>query len=208
VTSSPSRPAGRERATLTGSIQLEGPYASARGIGIVLLSPLEGHAQARPVHAQIEQRNKEFRPSVLAIPVGSTISFPNTDPVFHNVFSLSPAQKFDLGLYKQGSKDVQFNKAGVVRLLCNLHAAMNGYIVIHDEPYAVMTDRAGRFHITGLPPGRYRARFWHERAREMTTRELTLEAGRNDVTVPVRADVGRDLGTDKEGQRRGPKSQS
>src|SRR5262249_30784657 len=146
--------------------------------------------------------------SVLAIPVGSTVSFPNTDPVFHNVFSVSPTQKFDLGLYKEGSKDVQFAKPGVVRLLCNLHAAMNAYIVVHDEPYAVLTDRAGRFHVTGLPPGRYRARFWHERSREITTREVTLERGHNELFVPVKAEVGRDLGTDKEGQVRGPKTQS
>ena len=199
----------RDRASITGAVRLEGPFASEGGMGVVLLSPIGGgRGPARAIHAQVEQRNKEFVPHVLSIPVGSTVSFPNADPVFHNVFSLSPTKRFDLGLFKQGSKDVTFNKAGVVHVLCNLHAAMSSYVIVHEEPYATVTDRAGRFHFRELPSGRYRVRVWHERARDLTTREVTLEPGATEVIVPVRADTGRDLGTDKEGKPRGPQKHS
>jgi plastocyanin len=198
----------RDRASINGAVRLEGPFASEGGMGVVLLAPVGGGRSARAIHAQVEQRNKEFVPHLLTIPVGSTVSFPNADPVFHNVFSLSATKRFDLGLFKQGSKDVTFNKAGVVHVLCNLHAAMSSYVIVHEEPYAALTDRAGRFHFRDLPPGRYRVRVWHERARDMTTREVTLEAGATELSVPVRADTGRDLGTDKEGKPRGPQKHS
>jgi plastocyanin len=204
----PPHPRDRDRASLTGAIRLEGPFASEGGLGVVMLSPVGGGRVARPSHGAVEQRNKEFFPHVLTVPVGSTVSFPNTDPVFHNVFSLSSTKRFDLGLYKQGSKDVTFNKAGVVHVLCNLHAAMSSYVVIHDEPYAAVTDRTGRFHFRDLPPGRYRVRVWHERAHDVTTREVVVESGATELFVPVRADVAHDLGTDKEGKPRGPQKHS
>ena len=201
-------PHPRDRASLSGAIRLEGPFASEGGLGVVMLSPVGGGKVARPSHAAVEQRNKEFVPHVVTVPVGSTVSFPNTDPVFHNVFSLSPTKHFDLGLYKQGSKDVTFNKAGVVHVLCNLHASMNSFVVVHEEPYAAVTDRTGRFHFRDLPPGRYRVRVWHERAHDVTTREVVVEGGGTELFVPIRADAGHDLGTDKEGKPRGPQKHS
>ena len=201
-------PHPRDRASLTGAIRLEGPFAGEGGLGVVLLSPVGGGRVARPSHGAVEQRNKEFFPHVLTVPVGSTVSFPNTDPVFHNVFSLSSTKRFDLGLYKQGSKDVSFNKAGVVHVLCNLHASMSSYVVVHEEPYAAVTDRTGRFHFRDLPPGRYRVRVWHERAHDVTTREVVVEGGGTELFVPVRADTAHDLGTDKEGKPRGPQKHS
>jgi plastocyanin len=195
-----------ERATLAGAIKLEGPYAQEGGMGVVLLSPASGRWSPRaPRRAAVEQRMKQFIPHVLAVPVGSTVSFPNSDPVFHNVFSLSEPKRFDLGLYKNGeSRDLTFSKPGVVRLLCNLHAAMNAYVVVYDEPYAVVTDRGGRFHLRDLPPGRYRVRVWHERAKEQVVREVHLEPGVTRLYVPVKADVAPALGPDKEGKPRGP----
>jgi plastocyanin len=166
-------------------------------MGVVLLAPLTGKQPAprAPRHATVEQRKKDFIPHVIAVPTGSTVGFPNADPVFHNVFSLSDTKKFDLGLYKNGeSRDVTFGKAGVVRLLCNLHASMNAYIVVHDEPYAAVTDRGGR----------YRVRAWNERGHETVTRDVELEPGSNRLFLTVRADVAPTLGTDKEGKPRGP----
>jgi plastocyanin len=200
--------AARERNSLSGAIRLEGPFAAEGGLGVVMLSPVGTQRTARPSHAQVEQRNKEFIPHIVTVPVGSTVSFPNTDPVFHNVFSLSSAKRFDLGLYKQGSKDIVFNKAGVVHVLCNLHASMSSYVVVHDEPYAAITDRTGRFRFRDLPPGRYRVRVWHERAHDVTTREVVVEGGATELFVPVRADAAHDLGTDKEGKPRGPQKHS
>ena len=133
------------------------------------------------------------------------MSFPNADPVFHNVFSLSDAKRFDLGLYKNGdSKDVTFNQHGIVRLLCNLHGAMNAYVAVYDEPYAAVTDRTGRFHIRDLPPGKYKLKAWHERTREMVEKTIDVDASGARVVVPMRADVQPMLGPDKEGNPRGP----
>lgn len=202
----PSPRARDKAASLTGALRLDGPYAAAGGQGVVLLTPIGGARPApHPRHATLEQRKKEFVPHLLTVPTGSTVSFPNADPVFHNVFSLSEAKRFDLGLYKNGdSRDVTFNQHGVVRLLCNLHAPMNAFIVVHDEPYAQVTDRTGRFHFRDLPPGRYRLRAWHERTREMVERLVEIEAGGARLMVPMRADLQPVLPPDKEGKPRGP----
>lgn len=205
----PSAPHGHERASLSGAIRLDGPFAGEGGMGVVMLGPVGTRWTVRPHRGAVEQRRKEFVPHVLAVPAGSTVGFPNSDPVYHNVFSLSDTKRFDLGLYKGGqSKDVTFTHAGVVRVLCNLHAAMNAYIVVHDEPLAVVTDRGGRFHFRDLPPGRYRLRAWNERAREMVTREVELAPGPNRLYVPMRADQAPGLGPNKEGKPRGPKTHS
>jgi hypothetical protein len=178
-------------------------------MGVVMLGPASGRWNPRPHRGAVEQRRKEFVPHVLAVPVGSTVDFPNSDPVYHNVFSLSDVKRFDLGLYKNGqSKDVTFTHSGVVRVLCNLHAAMTAYVVVHDEPFAMVTDRGGRFHFRDLPPGRYRLRAWNERAKEMVTREVELQPGATRLYLPMRADQAPSLGPNKEGKPRGPKTHS
>jgi plastocyanin len=199
----------REKAaSLTGSLRLDGPYAGAGGQGVVLLTPLNAPKPAPHArHATLEQRKKEFVPHLLLVPTGSTVSFPNADPVFHNVFSLSEAKRFDLGLYKNGdSRDVTFQQHGVVHLSCNLHAAMNAFVVVHDEPYAAVTDRAGRFHFRDLPPGKYKLRAWHERTKDMVERQVEVDAGGSRITVPMRADLAPVIAPDKEGKPRGPQT--
>src|SRR5262249_51193284 len=130
------------RATLTGTIKLDGPYANGAMPSVVALRPTDGHARPhRPGHYQMEQVKKQFAPRVLAVPVGSQAAFPNHDVFFHNVFSLSPANKFDLGVFNQNMpRDVTFDRAGVVQVLCNLHALMTAYIVVVDEPYFAVSD--------------------------------------------------------------------
>jgi len=200
----PQRPAEPEGATLSGAITLSGPYAGVGGRGVALLAPVGRTLAPRPKHARMEQRDRDFVPSMVAVPVGSTVSFPNRDPVFHNVFSLSPAKAFDLGVFKQGeSRDVVFDRPGVVSVLCNLHASMSGFIVVHDEPYAAPLDRAGRFFFRRLPPGRYHLRVWHERASEAAQRDLSLSAGLSRITIPMNADQAPVVPPDKEGKPRG-----
>jgi plastocyanin len=205
----PPPPHPRERlGGLSGSIRLDGPFADEGGQGVVTLTPIGASRPApRPRHATVEQRKKDFVPRLLVVPTGSTVSFPNADPVFHNVFSLSEAKRFDLGLYKNGdSRDVTFNQHGVVRVLCNLHAAMNAYVFVHDEPYATVTDRGGRFHFRDLPPGKYKLRAWHERTKEVLERLIEIDAGGSHVVLPMRADLQPMYGPDKEGKPRGPNS--
>ncbi|HLK10632.1 MAG TPA: carboxypeptidase regulatory-like domain-containing protein [Candidatus Binatia bacterium] len=128
-------------------------------------------------HATIDQRNESFVPHVIAIAVGTTVDFPNHDPVLHNVYAASPAKHFDLGMYGEGeSRSVLFDKAGVVRVGCNVHPKMEAFVIVHTNPWAAVTDAHGAYTITGVPPGHYTVRVWHESrgAREVP---ITLRAG-------------------------------
>jgi hypothetical protein len=149
------------------------------------------------------QSKKQYVPHVLAIPVGSQVNFPNRDVFFHNVFSLSPVKTFDLGVFNTNmSRDVTFDKAGVVQVLCNLHALMAGWIVVVDEPHFAVTDEDGRFSLRDLLPGRYRLRVWNERSRRGLEREIDLAAGANRQALAVTADAAPGVPPDKHGKPR------
>ena len=97
-------------------------------------------------HYRMEQKNKHFKPHVLAIPVGATVDFPNQDPIFHNVFSNYNGQIFDLSLYKPNtSRDVVFKRAGIVRVFCNIHPTMSAIIAVLDTPWFAVSDATGSF---------------------------------------------------------------
>ncbi|MEM6455666.1 MAG: hypothetical protein AAF772_11270 [Acidobacteriota bacterium] len=107
---------------------------------------------------------KSFVPRVRAVPVGTTVRFPNQDPILHNVFSVTPNNSFDLGLYKRGeSASYTFEHPGVVRVFCNVHHGMIAYVVAVDTPYYAQLDRDGIFHLTELPEGPGTLTIWHER---------------------------------------------
>lgn len=128
---------------------------------------------APPQTVRMLQKGKKFIPHVLAVPVGTTVDFPNLDPIFHNAFSNFAGQPFDTGLYPPGtSQKVTFRREGIVRVFCNIHSSMSAVIVVTKAPYAAVTDRTGGFQIDDLPPGEYRIRFWHERATEETMKKL------------------------------------
>ena len=135
------------------------------------------------------QKDKKFLPHVLAVPVGSTISFRNQDEIFHNIFSLSPAAKFDTGLTKGGTEQtVKFDKTGVVELFCNIHASMNAYLVVVDTPWYAVADGAGAFQIKGVPVGEYEVQVWHESASAPTRRHVTVPGDGAMLTVAVGGD--------------------
>jgi plastocyanin len=174
------------RGSLVGAVKM----ASGEGLAVVTLEPLWGrHAARAPRHRVIEQRNREFAPRVLAVPVGSTVSFPNFDPIYHNVFSRSESKPFDLGLYRSGqARELVFDHEGIVRVGCNLHANMSATVVVVSAPHYAITDRRGRFLFRSLEPGRYRLRAYGERGAAPTTQEITVAAGDNDVSVALAAD--------------------
>ena len=112
----------------------------------------------------IRQVNETFVPHVLPITEGTTVNFPNSDPFFHNVFSLSSAKSFDLGRYpKSQVRSVKFERPGIVKVFCHIHSHMSAVILVFDHPHFSVPDSAGRFYMSPVPPGVYTLVAWHER---------------------------------------------
>jgi len=126
---------------------------------------LEGDLPSKAVTVNLEQKNRRFIPDTVVVPIGSTVSFPNRDPIFHNVFSLSKPASFDLGNYpKDQTRNVKFAKPGVVFVGCRLHPNMGAVIIVSPNQWCTKSDGAGRFNLTDLPPGTYTAVAWHKTA--------------------------------------------
>ena len=193
-----------KRGSLAGVLKLDGGPLGGH-LGVITLQPASGHwARRTPKQRIIEQRDRQFAPRVMMVPVGSTVSFPNFDPVFHNVFSVSPTKPFDLGIYKNGeSRDVTFEKEGILRLGCNLHASMSAYLVVVAAPHYVVTDANGHFRFRSLQPGKYKLRAWTEGSSEPLTQTVEIKDGANEISVDVHGSKRADLGTDKFGNPRG-----
>ena len=143
-------------------------------------------AAVRPAGEPFEMvtRRKEFAPRVLTVPRGSRVRFPNQDPILHNVFSVSPENEFDLGIYKQGpGKEKRFDREGVVRVYCNVHHDMFANILVLDTPHFTAPDAEGGFVLGGLPRGKGRLTVWHDQAEPWTAEvELPREGA---MTIPV-----------------------
>lgn len=130
-----------------------------------------------PVQAEISTADKQFSPHVMVVPAGSTISFSNHDPFNHNVFSLSEANPFDLGLYGRGeTRSVRFTRPGIMRVYCNVHAQMSAVVVVRDNPYFSQPGGDGSFSLPAVPAGDYQLHLWHERAPEVI-HPLSVPAG-------------------------------
>lgn len=136
----------------------------------------------------IGQQNETFSPRVVAITRGSTVDFPNSDPFFHNVFSLSSAAEFNLGRYPQGkSKSRTFSRSGLVKVYCQIHSHMSASILVLDHPYFVKPELDGSFTLPEVPSGRYTIVGWHERVGERTA-AIEVEAGRTasvELSLPL-----------------------
>ena len=111
----------------------------------------------------MDQRHETFVPHVLAITTGTTVEFPNSDRIYHNVFSLSKTRSFDLGRYAVGrSKSVRFDRPGIVRVFCDIHSHMSAFILVFNHPFFALTDAEGRYRIDRVPPGSYSVVAWNE----------------------------------------------
>ncbi len=179
VDDEPAPPAKAKLGVLTGHLEIDGKAPA--GLGVVTLTPVKAAGKKRVAKNRIiEQRGREFAPHVMAVPVGSTVSFPNYDPVFHNVFSISKSKAFDLGLYKSGeARDIKFDKPGIVRLGCNLHASMSAYVIVVAAPHYVVVDQDGSFSFKALAPGKYKVQVWNERAGDPIDSEVEIKEGSN-----------------------------
>ncbi len=120
--------------------------------------------QPPTAHPILDQRDLAFHPQVLPILVGTTVEFPNKDNLFHNVFSYSSPKEFDLGRYPTGeSKSIRFDKAGIVRVYCDIHSHMNATILVLENPFFAIPDDGGAYVIKNVPNGTYIARLWFGR---------------------------------------------
>lgn len=134
----------------------------------------------------METHNKQLAPRVLAVPVGATVNFPNIDPIFHNLFSVSRPNDFDLGLYKGGtSKSKTFAVPGVVRVYCNVHPQMSATIVVANSSYYTVADRTGRYELDQVPAGTYIIRAYAEEGQA----EQQIEAGASPLKVKLTIDA-------------------
>jgi len=172
-------------------------------IGSAIAAPRQDASQI----PQLVQKDKSFQPSLLVIPVGGKVEFPNHDPFFHNVFSLFEGKRFDLGLYESGStRFVQFDKPGVSFIFCNIHAQMSAVVIALATPYYAISDARGDLSIPNVPPGRYELQVFHSSVAPETlralNREITVAAGDTslgtftlteaDVTLAHKNKYGRD----------------
>ena len=195
----PSLPGGKEAVAAEAveppkpvPVNVSGTVSGGGSIGpggaVITLRRADGWTpKPPPLQKPLLQKEKRFVPHVLAVPLGSTVDFKNEDEIFHNVFSLSPTAKFDTGLHKGGADTpVKFDKAGVVELLCNIHASMLGYLVVVDTPWYAVADGSGAFQIRNVPPGDYEAAVWHESANATLKRKVTIADGAQlAFTVPA-----------------------
>lgn len=188
--------------TITGVVTLEPPppprrasraraYDGRSGViqqlpAVVYLSGPVGGAPA-PQNVAMTQQDTAFAPGVVAIPVGGTVSFPNEDPFFHNVFSYSEAKRLDLGRYPQGdSKDVLFDQVGVVELFCEAHDQMRGAVIVTENPYHAVVADDGTFTISGVPAGEHTVVFWSADHRPEERTITVTNGGTSQIEVELR----------------------
>ena len=148
-------------------------------------------ATTRDTPYLMSTRRKQFSPRILTITAGDSVRFPNEDPILHNVFSLSPENAFDTGQYGQGEgRTTEFRKPGLVRVYCNVHHSMYGFILVLDTPFHTRTDSLGRFKLTDLPDGEGELVVFHDRGAPLRQKvvvgqsapmALTLELNRRKV---------------------------
>jgi plastocyanin len=149
---------------------------------VVLAVPVDPRnaLHAHPPADAVDQVDKQFVPYVKVIFVGSTVHFPNSDNIRHQVYSFSPAKKFELPLYAgSDAPPVTFDKPGVVVLGCNIHDWMIGYVYVSETPFYTKTGPSGTASLGDMPSGEYTVRIWHpsmDRAEETTSRQVTLTA--------------------------------
>ena len=126
----------------------------------------------------LDQRQLQFKPHVLAVSVGSQVEMPNSDRVFHNVFSFHDGKRFDLGLYPVGTaKTVTFDRPGLSRIFCNIHPNMAAYVLAVDSAYFAVSDSQGQFVMADVPNGTYTSRAWRPGG-QTTTGPSSWNAGR------------------------------
>lgn len=134
-----------------------GVLATNPPLAVVYLEGQFATRSATPMK-QVTQKDLNFVPALLPVQIGTTVEFPNEDDTYHNIFSYSPAKRFDLGRYRPDERPIPsqtFDTAGLVTLRCDIHEHMRGLILVLNSPYFVTTGPGGHYRLSGLPPGNY-----------------------------------------------------
>ena len=162
------------------------PVDRRRSVVYLETAPRAAFEVSEDRRARMDQKNERFVPHVLAIVAGTWVDFPNDDNKYHNVFSLSKTKDFNLGRYAAGhSKAVRFERPGIVRVFCDIHSHMSGFILVFAHRFFAVTDDEGRYRLEGVPPGTYNLLVWNETVRG--------DPPRRAVTIP---DAGGDVDAD------------
>lgn len=177
---------------LSGSVRLSAggkPLRASEAMNAVVYFKPDVAVAVQPLAqaVSVTTQRKRFLPKVLAIPLGTEVNFPNEDPILHNAFSVSPGNEFDAGLYGEGGNYTRtFDRAGVVKVYCNVHQNMVHTLLVMDTPYFVQPNAAGEYTLHGLPSGQGELYVWYDRARVYRQRLNPAEAqARIDVDLEV-----------------------
>ena len=166
---------------VTGVVRAVARSGTAPATAIVFAEPTDGTSPRSPRRVTLSQKNKTFLPRVLAVPLGSTVDFPNNDDIHHNVFSLSGPQPFDLGLYRSGeSRPRTFTEPGIYRVFCNIHPQMTAIVLVAPSAFTALVAADGRFTLD-LPPGRYRLTALSERSSPVS---IEIDSTQGTSTAP------------------------
>lgn len=180
-------PAAGSEGSISGRVTLlkgGAPRPDASNAVVWIEGPTGAAGTGRTV--KMSQESKRFAPRVLVVPRQGTVEFPNNDPIFHNVFSVSGGNRFDLGLYRSGAtKSRSFSEPGLVRVYCNIHPQMVGFLLVVDSGFAAITDRSGAFRFEGVPAGSWTLKAWHEEGAETSIPLPVPLAGNAPLTVSI-----------------------
>jgi plastocyanin len=156
----------------------EDKFAFERSHVAIFIDSLQGDPPAPGISATIQQQDRSFVPDMVVVPAGSSVSFPNLDAIFHNIFSLSKPKSFDLGNYAKGeTRTVTFPVPGIVYVYCHLHPNMSASIVISPSKWCVKAAEDGHFALPSVPPGKYKVTAWHKAAGFVSQTVTVTEIG-------------------------------
>ena len=163
------------------------PLPESRNV-VIFVADIPALVDVAAMKASVTQQDEQFAPHLVAVTTGSAVSFPNADPFFHNVFSLSRGATFDLGRFPPGvSRAKVFTQPGIVKVFCHIHSQMSAVVRVFAHPWFTIPDDRGAFAIDGVPPGDHTLVAWHERIGEQRDR-VTIRPGQNTevtLTLPV-----------------------
>ena len=155
---------------------------------MIYFEGIQAEIDLKAMKASIAQKDEQFVPHLVAVTTGSSVSFPNDDPFFHNVVSLSRGSSFNLGRYASGvTRSRVFSKPGIVKVFCELHSHMSAVVRVFDHPWFTIPDDQGAFSISGVPAGKHTVVAWHERIGERRDR-VSIDPGQSTnvaFTLPV-----------------------